>query len=186
LAIGAKRGFEEWQPDDDEFWERGGKSVARRNITFSIFAEFLLLCVVLWSVTAVSLNQGSFHFSTAQLFTLVALPTLMGATLRVPYTFAWPASAAGTGPRQPLLLLIPGRLPLMVANPHTLLLGPMLEASASRQLWPRARGPVRRVGIGDIRGQHPAGSGGAGADGGPVPAAEAGHGERVGTRNVAP
>ena len=122
MAIRAKPWIEDWQPDDDEFWERQGKSVARRNITFSIFAEFLAFCVwTLWSVTAVSLNKAGFHFSTAQLFTLVALPTLMGATLRVPYTFAvgrfggrnWTTISA-------LLLLIPtALLVLMVSHPGT-------------------------------------------------------------------
>ena len=122
MAIGAKPWIEHWHPDDDEFWERKGRSVARRNITFSIFAEFLAFCVwVLWSVTAVSLNKAGFHFSTAQLFTLVALPTLMGATLRVPYTFAvarfggrnWTTLSA-------LLLLIPaGLLAVMVSHPGT-------------------------------------------------------------------
>ena len=76
---------------------------------------------MLWSVTAVSLNKAGFHFSTAQLFTLVALPTLMGATLRVPYTFAF----ARFGGRNwttvsALLLLIPaGLLALMVSHPGT-------------------------------------------------------------------
>src|SRR5437588_4816014 len=122
MGIGTKPWIEHWDPDDDAFWEQRGRSVARRNITFSIFAEFLAFCVwVLWSVTAVSLNKAGFHVSTAQLFTLVALPTLMGATLRVPYTFAvarfggrnWTTISA-------LLLLIPaGLLALMVANPHT-------------------------------------------------------------------
>ncbi|MEA2566109.1 MAG: transporter, family, nitrate/nitrite transporter [Actinomycetota bacterium] len=122
MAIRAKPWIEDWHPDDDEFWERQGKSVARRNITFSIFAEFLAFCVwTLWSVTAVSLNKAGFHFSTAQLFTLVALPTLMGATLRVPYTFAvgrfggrnWTTISA-------LLLLIPtALLVLMVSHPGT-------------------------------------------------------------------
>jgi len=65
LAIGPKPWIEEWQPDDDAFWERRGKSVAHHNITFSIFAEFLAFCVwVLWSVTAASLNKAGFHFST--------------------------------------------------------------------------------------------------------------------------
>jgi NNP family nitrate/nitrite transporter-like MFS transporter len=122
VGIGTRPWIEDWHPDDDAFWERRGRVVARRNITFSIFAEFLAFCVwTLWSVTAVSLNKAGFHFSTAQLFTLVALPTLTGATLRVPYTFAvgrfggrnWTVVSA-------LLLLIPtALLALMVVNPHT-------------------------------------------------------------------
>ncbi len=31
----------EWNPEDKSFWESRGKSVARRNLVFSIFAEFL-------------------------------------------------------------------------------------------------------------------------------------------------
>jgi len=114
--------IEHWTPDDDAFWEAYGKRVARRNITFSIFAEFLAFSVwVLWSVTAVSLNKAGFHFSTSQLFTLVAIPTLVGATLRVPYTFAvarfggrnWTVASA-------LALVIPaGLLAVMVSNPST-------------------------------------------------------------------
>ncbi len=122
MGIGTKPWIEDWDPDDDSFWEQRGRAVARRNIAFSIFAEFLAFCVwVLWSVTAVSLNKAGFHFSTAQLFTLVAVPTLIGATLRVPYTFAvarfggrnWTTVSA-------LLLLIPaGLLALMVSHPGT-------------------------------------------------------------------
>jgi MFS transporter, NNP family, nitrate/nitrite transporter len=122
MGIGTKPWIEHWDPDDDAFWEQRGRAVARRNITFSIFAEFLAFCVwVLWSVTAVSLNKAGFHFSTAQLFTLVAVPTLVGATLRVPYTFAvarfggrnWTTVSA-------LALLIPaGLLALMVSHPTT-------------------------------------------------------------------
>jgi NNP family nitrate/nitrite transporter-like MFS transporter len=98
-AIRAKPWIEDWHPDDDEFWERQGKTVARRNITFSIFAEFLAFCVwVLWSVTAVSLNKAGFHFSTAQLFTLVALPTLMVANPHTPYwALLLAAATAGFG-----------------------------------------------------------------------------------------
>ncbi len=103
------RCIEEWRPDEDEFWERKGKTVARRNLVFSIFVEFLSFSVwVLWSVTTVKLNDAGFDFSTSQLFALVAVPALVGATARFPYTFAvarfggrnWTVVSA-------LLLLIP-------------------------------------------------------------------------------
>jgi NNP family nitrate/nitrite transporter-like MFS transporter len=99
LAIGARPWIEHWNPDDDEFWERRGHCGQPQQ----------------------GRNKTGFHFSTAQLFTLVALPTLMGATLRVPYTFAvarfggrnWTTISA-------LLLLIPaGLLVLMVSHPGT-------------------------------------------------------------------
>lgn len=80
-----------WNPDDEEFWEHEGRSVARRNLIFSIFAEFLGFSVwLLWSVTAVHLNAAGFDFSTSQLFTLVSVPALIGATMRFPYTVAVP------------------------------------------------------------------------------------------------
>lgn len=114
--------IEHWNPDDEEFWEAKGKAIARRNLVFSIFAEFLGFSVwVLWSVTAAKLNQAGFHFSTTQLFTLVAVPALVGATVRFPYTLAvprfggrnWTAVSA-------LLLLIPvGLLVALVSNPAT-------------------------------------------------------------------
>jgi MFS transporter, NNP family, nitrate/nitrite transporter len=52
------------------------------NIGFSIW--------LIWSVTAARLNKVGFHYSTDQLFTLVALPGLVGSLMRFPYTFAVP------------------------------------------------------------------------------------------------
>jgi NNP family nitrate/nitrite transporter-like MFS transporter len=42
----------------------------------------------IWSVVAVRLNDIGFHFTEEQLFTLAAVPGLVGATLRFVYTFA--------------------------------------------------------------------------------------------------
>ena len=40
-----------WDPEDPAFWEGGGRSVARRNLVFSILAEHLGFSVwVLWSI----------------------------------------------------------------------------------------------------------------------------------------
>ena len=81
----------DWRPDDPEFWERSGRRTATRNLVFSILAEHLGFSVwLLWSTVAVSLNKAGFHFSTAQLFWLVAVPNLVGSVLRLPYTFAVP------------------------------------------------------------------------------------------------
>jgi NNP family nitrate/nitrite transporter-like MFS transporter len=37
----ARPWIEHWNPEDEAFWQDGGQRVARRNLIFSIFAEFL-------------------------------------------------------------------------------------------------------------------------------------------------
>ncbi|MDP8971458.1 MAG: MFS transporter [Actinomycetota bacterium] len=116
------RWIEHWQPEDEGFWQRQGRAVARRNLAFSMVTEFLGFSVwMVWSVTAAKLDQAGFDFSTGQLFTLVSVPALVGATARFPYTFAvarfggrnWTVVSA-------LLLLVPTAvLPLLVSNPAT-------------------------------------------------------------------
>src|SRR5438128_6888922 len=79
----------EWNPEDEKFWESEGKFVARRNLIWSIFAEHLGFSIwLVWSIVATKLPQAGFHFTTDQLFQLVALPGLIGSLIRFPYTFA--------------------------------------------------------------------------------------------------
>jgi len=79
----------EWNPEDAKFWEAGGKAIARRNLIWSIIAEHIGFSVwLIWSIVATKLPQAGFHYTTAQLFQLVALPGLVGALMRFPYTFA--------------------------------------------------------------------------------------------------
>lgn len=117
-----KSWIEQWDPEDEEFWEQRGGAIARRNLIFSIFAEFLGFAVwVLWSVTAAKLNDAGFSFSTSQLFTLVAIPPLVGATVRFPYTLAVPRFGGRNWTVvSALLLLVPvAFLVLTVSNPDT-------------------------------------------------------------------
>ena len=80
-----------WDPNDEAAWRSGGSSIARRNLAFSILAEFLGFSVwQLWSVVAVQLNRAGFHLTVGELFWLVSVPGLVGATLRFPYGFAVP------------------------------------------------------------------------------------------------
>ncbi|MFA7323564.1 MAG: MFS transporter [Candidatus Nanopelagicales bacterium] len=80
-----------WEPEDATFWQSVGARVAKRNLKFSIYAEFLGFSVwLLWSIIAVKLNDVGFNFSADQLFWLVAVPSLVGSVLRLPYTFAVP------------------------------------------------------------------------------------------------
>lgn len=81
----------DWRPEDPEYWERTGKRVATRNLLISVPSLLLAFSVwMLFSVVAISLPQIGFTFSTDQLFWLIALPSLSGATLRVFYSFVIP------------------------------------------------------------------------------------------------
>ena len=79
----------DWNPEDDKFWEAKGKIVARRNLIFSILAEHLGFSIwLVWSIVVTKLPAAGFHYTTDQLFQLVALPGLIGSLIRFPYTFA--------------------------------------------------------------------------------------------------
>jgi NNP family nitrate/nitrite transporter-like MFS transporter len=78
-----------WNPEDEKYWESGGKRIARRNLIWSIFAEHLGFSIwLVWSIVATKLPQAGFPYTTDQLFQLVALPGLIGSLMRFPYTFA--------------------------------------------------------------------------------------------------
>ena len=65
------------------------RSIARRNLIWSIVAEHLGFSIwLIWSIVATKLPQAGFHYTTDQLFQLVALPGLIGSLMRFPYTFA--------------------------------------------------------------------------------------------------
>ncbi|MEY9416004.1 NNP family nitrate/nitrite transporter-like MFS transporter [Bradyrhizobium japonicum] len=79
----------DWRPEDEAFWNAGGKVIARRNLIWSIVAEHIGFSVwLIWSIVTTKLPQAGFHYTTDQLFQLVAVPGLIGALMRFPYTFA--------------------------------------------------------------------------------------------------
>src|ERR1700681_1455346 len=79
----------DWNPEDQTFWETKGKVIARRNLIWSIVAEHIGFSVwLIWSIVATKLPQAGFHFTTDQLFQLVALPGLIGSLMRFPYACA--------------------------------------------------------------------------------------------------
>ncbi|MEW1979351.1 MFS transporter [Citricoccus sp. NPDC079358] len=122
LVLGPGRWVSNWQPEHPEFWNGPGRAAARRNLHWSVFCEFLGFAVwQLWSVTVVFLPAAGFDLSTSQQFWLVSLPPLVGAVLRVPYSFTvalfggrnWTVISA-------LLLLIPTTaLALALSTPET-------------------------------------------------------------------
>jgi len=77
-----------WNPENETFWDSEGKKHARRNLWISVPSLMLAFIVwQIWSVVAVRLNDIGFTFTQEQLFTLAAIPGLVGATLRFVYTF---------------------------------------------------------------------------------------------------
>src|SRR5260221_4024351 len=85
------RWIETGNADAQTFWQTSGKRIARRNLWWSILAENLGFSVwLIWSVVATRLPKAGFPYTTDQLFSLVALPGLVRALMRFPYTFALP------------------------------------------------------------------------------------------------
>ena len=116
------RWIADWDPEDQHFWESKGKGIARRNLIWSIVAEHLGFSIwLIWSIVATKLPQAGFHYTTDQLFQLVALPGLVGSLMRFPYTFAVPRFGGRNWTIvSALLLLIPTvALAWFVARPDT-------------------------------------------------------------------
>jgi MFS transporter, NNP family, nitrate/nitrite transporter len=85
----------DWNPENEKFWQSTGKYIARRNLIWSILAEHLGFSIwLLWSIVVTKLPEAGFHYTTDQLFQLVALPGLIGSLVRFPYAFA-PAMFGG-------------------------------------------------------------------------------------------
>ena len=77
-----------WNPESPEAWEGGQKVVAWRNLAVSIPALLVAFCVwMFWSILAVRMKDAGFPFTPAQLFTLISIAGLSGATLRIPGSF---------------------------------------------------------------------------------------------------
>src|SRR5947208_81001 len=80
------RWIDRWEPEDEQFWERAGKRIARKNLIFSVFAEHIGFSVwVLWTIIVINLGNVGYTLSVPQQFWLTAVPNLIGSTLRIPY-----------------------------------------------------------------------------------------------------
>ncbi|WP_169813591.1 nitrate/nitrite transporter [Nocardia lijiangensis] len=110
--------IEHWDAEDVEAWEAGGKDIAKRNLIWSVFAEHVGFSVwSIWSVMVLFMPADKFGIDPAGKFFLVAMPTLVGAFLRIPYTVA----TARFGGRNwtifsALMLLVPTLLTLYFVN----------------------------------------------------------------------
>lgn len=122
LVFRRGRWIDGWNPEDDNQWNNGGKQIAERNLRWSIFAEFLGFVIwQLWSIVVVQLPTAGFTFDTGQIFWLISMPSLVGATLRFPYTFMVPKFGGRNWTIiSAALLLVPAiALAIAVGNPDT-------------------------------------------------------------------
>ncbi|WP_328481579.1 NarK/NasA family nitrate transporter [Streptomyces sp. NBC_00377] len=119
----AKKGsrwIEEWDPENEAFWNEKGEKIARRNLLFSVLSEHIGFSIwTLWSVLVLFMGP-EYGLTPADKFLLTSMVTLVGAVVRVPYTFAvavfggrnWTIISAG-------LLLIPTTAAFVVMKPGT-------------------------------------------------------------------
>ncbi|MGW5176731.1 nitrate/nitrite transporter [Streptomyces sp. NPDC004082] len=114
------RWIDEWDPEDETFWKETGEKVARRNLFFSVLSEHIGFSIwTLWSVLVLFMGP-EYGLTPADKFMLTSMVTLVGAVVRVPYTFAvavfggrnWTIVSAS-------LLLIPSVAAFTVMEPGT-------------------------------------------------------------------
>ncbi|CAL9547750.1 nitrate/nitrite transporter [Streptomyces sp. enrichment culture] len=114
------RWIQHWDPEDETFWNTTGEKVARRNLVFSVLSEHIGFSVwTMWSVLVLFMGP-EYGLTPADKFLLTSMVTLVGAVVRVPYTFAvavfggrnWTVVSAG-------LLLVPTVAAFAVMEPGT-------------------------------------------------------------------
>ncbi|MFE9440887.1 nitrate/nitrite transporter [Streptomyces sp. NPDC006602] len=114
------RWIQQWDPEDETFWKETGEKVAKRNLLFSVLSEHIGFSIwTMWSVLVLFMGP-EYGLTPADKFLLTSMVTLVGAVVRVPYTFAiaifggrnWTIVSAA-------LLLIPTVAAFTVMEPGT-------------------------------------------------------------------
>lgn len=80
--------IQQWDPENEQFWESTGKKIANRNLWISIPSLLCGFAVWLyWGIITVQMLNLGFPIPKAQLFSLMAIAGISGATLRIPSSF---------------------------------------------------------------------------------------------------
>jgi len=80
--------IQKWDVEDTQFWDSEGKKIASRNLWISIPSLLCGFAVWLyWGIITVQMLNLGFPFEKSELFTLMAIAGLTGATLRIPSSF---------------------------------------------------------------------------------------------------
>ena len=78
----------DWDPENEQFWESTGKKIANRNLWISIPSLLCGFAVWLyWGIITVQMLNLGFPYAKSELFSLMAIAGLTGATLRIPSSF---------------------------------------------------------------------------------------------------
>ena len=116
----SSRWIDHWEPENPTFWERTGKKVANRNLWYSVLAEHVGFSIwTLWSVMVLFMGP-QYGIDAAGKFFLVAVPTLVGSLVRIPYSMG-PAKFGGRNFTifSAVSLLVPTILAAIVMQPGT-------------------------------------------------------------------
>ncbi len=122
LRFGRGRWIDGWNPENTAQWESVGKKIARRNLAWSMFAEFLgFAMLAVWGMVVPRLPDAGFAYNADERFWLIAMPGLFGALMRFSYTFTVPRFGGRNWTiTSALLLMIPASgLAWAVTNPDT-------------------------------------------------------------------
>ncbi|BEV72239.1 MULTISPECIES: MFS transporter [unclassified Paludibacterium] len=101
--------IQRWQPENRIFWLTHGRRIANRNLLLSTCSLHLNFNIwMMWSMVVVNLPAVGFLLTRQQEFLLVSIPGLVGALMRIAYSWAWSWVGGGTWMAlSTLFLLIP-------------------------------------------------------------------------------
>jgi NNP family nitrate/nitrite transporter-like MFS transporter len=89
--------IQRWEPENLIFWLTHGRRVATRNLLLSTVSLHLNFNIwMMWSMVVLNLPAVGFLLSSQQQFLLVSIPGLVGAIMRIVYSWAWSWLGGGT------------------------------------------------------------------------------------------
>ncbi|MBV8048088.1 MAG: nitrite extrusion protein, partial [Paludibacterium sp.] len=82
--------IQRWEPENQLFWLTHGRRIALRNLWLSTGSLHLNFNIwMMWSMVVVNLPAVGFLLTSQQQFLLVSIPGLIGAIMRILYSWAW-------------------------------------------------------------------------------------------------